>query len=227
MKPAALAFLISLLLAALPGPARAAGALEQALRSFTSAQATGLPGKVTLDLPRVPESPRITACKQWQIFLPERARFWGQVSLGARCSDGPSQSLYIQARVRIDGVAVVAARHIPSGQPLGADDLTSLETDLGSYPPDLILDPASARGRISRAAIAPGRPILKSLLRQENVIEAGQSVRIELVDGSLSVSNEGVAIGSAAPGQAVRVKLESGRIITGQATEDGRVDVRP
>lgn len=226
MKPARFALLLLLTLAS-ASPAAESGELEKALRAFAASQAPALPGKTSLEVARLPESPKIAACKRWQVSLPDRARFWGQVSLGAQCLDGSQQSLYVSARVRIDGTAIVASRHIASGQTIASDDLTRLETDLGSFPPDLMLDPASIQGRVSRTAIAPGRPILKSQLRQEQVIEAGQSVRIELVDGALAVSNEGVAISSAAAGQSVRVKLEGGRIITGTATEDGRVEIRP
>ncbi len=227
MKHTALPLLLTSLLMANQAQPATPGPLEAALHGYAASQAGTLPGKVRLEIPRLPESPKIAACKRWQIFLPERARFWGQVSLGAQCQDGPQQSLYVSTRVRIEGTAIVAARHIASGQTLGADDLSTQETDLGSLPPDLILDPAAARGRICRTVITPGRPILKSQLRQENVIEAGQTVRIEFSDGVLAVSNEGLAIGSAAAGQTVRVKLEGGRVITGVATEDGRVDVRP
>lgn len=203
------------------------GSLEQSLRSFVQTQAPTLPGKVSLEPGKLPENERINACTRWQIFLPERAQLWGQVSLGARCSEGPKQSLYISARIKIEGTAVLAARHIPSGQPISPEDIQTQQTDLGSLPSDLILRTEDAIGRVSRTAIAPGKPILEGLLRQEAIIAAGQSVRLIFNDGVLSVSNEGTAISSAIQGQAVRVRLPGGRIITGTAIGEGRVELRP
>jgi flagella basal body P-ring formation protein FlgA len=207
--------------------AASSGLLEQSLHSFVQARASSLPGKISLELGKFPESKKINACTRWEIFLPERARLWGQVSLGARCSEGPGQSLYIAARVKIEATAVLAARHIASGQTISADDLQVQKADLGTFPPDVVLHETDVIGRISRTAIAPGRPIQEGLLRQETVIEAGQTVRLILNDGELSVSNEGIAIGSAIRGQSVRVRLPSGRVITGVATGEGRVEVRP
>lgn len=218
------------LLMLLPGLACAASVdtLGRALREFVQARAPSLPGKVEVELGRYPaNSERVQACRQWEVFLPERANLWGRVSLGARCTQGPAQSLYVPLQVRIEGRAVVAARHIASGEMIQAEDLQMVETDLGSLPPDVILDGKAATGRVTRSAIPPGRPLREGLLRQEVLIEAGQPVRVMLQDGALSVSNEGTAISSAARGQSVRVRLPDGRILSGIASEAGRVEIRP
>lgn len=214
----------------LSGFVRAAPAdpLAQALQDFVEARASSLPGKVGLEPGRYPaESEKFKACRQWEVFLPERANLWGRVSLGARCTRGPAQSLYVPVVIRIEGRAILAARHIASGETIQNSDLQIVDTDLGSLPPDVILAGSNVAGRVARSAIPPGRPLREGLLRQENMIEAGQPVRVVLQDGVLSVSNEGVAISSAARGQTARVRLPDGRILSGTASEPGRIDVRP
>jgi flagella basal body P-ring formation protein FlgA len=59
------------------------------------------------------------------------------------------------------------------------------------------------------------------------VIKAGAKVRLQVGTTTFTVSQEGIALNTAAPGELVRVKTPSGRIVQGTARQDGTVDVRP
>ncbi|MEN0025132.1 MAG: flagellar basal body P-ring formation chaperone FlgA [Candidatus Dactylopiibacterium sp.] len=190
-------------------------------------RAGSLPGKVSVELGRYPRNERVNACTRWEAFLPEGSRLWGQVSLGARCVQGPPQSLYVASRVRIQGQVVMATRHIGTGQTIDAADLQLTDADLGGLPPDVILQPGAAAGRVTRASVSPGRPLQERHLQQELVIQAGQPVRLVFESDALSVSNEGTAINSAARGQPVRVRLPGGRVVSGTAQAEGRVSISP
>jgi flagella basal body P-ring formation protein FlgA len=72
---------------------------------------------------------------------------------------------------------------------------------------------------VGRRAPPPAPP------RAEPVVSAGQSVRVEVRGAGFSVGAEGKALGSAAPGQTVRVRIANGRVIAGIAQPSGTVEI--
>lgn len=201
--------------------------LGAALRDFLNTRSAALPGRVSVEIGAYPRSEKILACERWQISLPEGSRLWGRVSLNARCLAGSRQALYVAALIRLEGKMLVAARHIPNGWTIGPDDLRSVNGDLTNLSADLLFNETEAIGRSSRSSILAGRPLQRSLLREQNLVRAGQPVRLVFRNAKLSVSNEGVAMGNAALGQNVRVRLPGGKILSGKASAEGVIDVGP
>lgn len=227
MRPLLRPLLLLCLLCAQASPARAADQLEPALRSFLEKHRTTLPGQVSEEIGPYPRSEKLLACPQWQISLPAGSKPWGRISLAARCLGVPAQSLYVSVRIKVVGPILFAARHIPSGWTIEAADLRSIEGELSAQAPDVLGQPQEALGRTSRSSILAGKPLQRSLLRDNNIIQAGQPVRLRLESPNLSVSNEGIAIHGAARGQNVRVRLPGGKIVSGTAMEEGLVEIRP
>ena len=62
-------------------------------------------------------------------------------------------------------------------------------------------------------------------LKTRQMFTTGDTVRIVGTGPGYAVSSEGLALGPGLEGQNVRVRTESGRIITGTATAARRVDV--
>ena len=55
--------------------------------------------------------------------------------------------------------------------------------------------------------------------------KAGDTVRIMAMGPGYAVSSEGLALGPGLDGQAIRVRTEGGRIVTGIAAGDHRVEL--
>jgi flagella basal body P-ring formation protein FlgA len=90
-----------------------------------------------------------------------------------------------------------------------------------TYPREL---PPTAR--LSRP-LAAGQPVLIDMLILPDVIQAGKKIRVRSAGSGFDVSQEGVALNSAAPGETVKARMPSGRIVHGTATRDGQVAVSP
>lgn len=201
--------------------------LGPALQNFLENYQHTLPGRMSAEIGPYPRSEKLLACQQWLISRPEGSKPWGQVSLAARCSAGPTQALYVSVRIRVEGPLLITTRQIANGTSLAESDLQTVEGELSAQPPDLIRNEQEAIGRITRSSIPAGQALRRSLLREESIIQAGQPVRLNLTTGQISVSNEGIAISNASRGQNIRVRLSSGKIISGIAREEGVVDIRP
>ena len=199
--------------------ARAASWLEQeAVRSFPGAQ-------VQVKMGPVDERLRLPACAQPRFFLPAGARLWGSGSLGVRCAGPADWSLYLAYDSQLRGPGLVASRPLPARHLVSAGDvdlgIVEYEQSPNLYPREL---PAAAR--LARP-LAAGQALIIDMFLQANVIQAGKTVQVRAGGAGFDVSQEGVALNSAAPGEAVKARMPSGRIVRGTATRDGTVAVSP
>lgn len=173
----------------------------------------------------VDERLNLPACPEPRFFLPRGGREWGNGSLGVRCEGAVEWSLYLTFESILHGPALVAARPLPARTVPGAGDL---ELRLLDYQegPDKYLREIPPGAKLLRP-LAAGQPVLLGALDRPDVIRSGQKVRVMVTGSGFSVVHEGTAIGAAAAGDAIKVKMPSGRIVRGVATPEGRVAVSP
>lgn len=191
---------------------------QQAMTAFPGVAAEAELGDVDTRL-------RFPACAEPRFFLSGNAQLWGRGSLGVRC-DAPSPwSFYLSYRNRLSGPALVATRPLAAREaPVGSDiELRQIEY---TQSPDLYPRALPPDARLNRP-VAASQPLLISWLSLPTVIHAGRPVRLQARTPAFTVSQEGIALGSAAPGDNVRVKTPGGRIVQGTARQDGTVEVRP
>lgn len=190
----------------------------QALQSYPDSQ-------VQVRMGPVDERLNLPACPTPTFFLPKGVRLWGNGSLGARCEGPAKWSLYLSFENALRGPALVAAAPLPARAQPGPNDLVLRLVDY-QYDPERYLRQWSPGATLSKP-LAPGQALLADNLSQPEVIRAGQKVRIVARGPGFDVTQEGVALGSAVPGDKIRVKTPAGRIIQGIAARDGSVQVAP
>ena len=191
---------------------------QQAMTAFPGSVAQASVGDVDGRL-------RLPACSEMRFFLPANALLWGRGSIGVRCEAPSPWSFYLSYQNRLSGPALVATRPIAAREvPRGSD----IEVRLVDYTqsPDLYPRVWPADAQVNRP-LAAGQPIMISWLSLPTAIKAGAKVRLQVGTTTFTVSQEGIALNTAAPGEMVRVKTPSGRIVQGVARQDGSVDVRP
>lgn len=207
--------------------AQNADTVRAVVREFLRAQTTGQPGEVTIDVPP-PTMPRqLAPCSQLDPWLPAGARAWGKVRVGVRCADQANWALYVQAEVKVVGDYLVSARALRPGEILGSGDLALRRGELTAMGRHLLTDPAQAVGSQMRFAVARGQPLRATMIAAPVVIQSGRPVKVIVQGEGFRVANEGVALGNARLGETVRVRLASGRVVSGNAGENGEVLVRP
>lgn len=173
----------------------------------------------------VDERLNLPSCPEPRFFLPQGGRPWGNGSLGARCEGAVKWSLYLGFESRLRGPGLVAARPLPARSLPGPGDL---ELRLLDYrqDPDNYLREFPPGSKLLRP-LATGQPLLLGVLDRPDVIRAGQKVQVMATGSGFNVTQEGTALGRAASGETVKVKMPSGRIVQGIATRTGQVVVSP
>lgn len=199
--------------------AQAAAWLESAaMKTFPDSQARVRMGPVD-------ERLHLAACPEPRFFLPQGVRPWGNGSLGARCETPGRWHLYISFQASLRGPALVAARPLPARTVPGPGDLELRLVDF-QQDPDRHLREIPPGTKLLRP-LAEGQPLMLGNIEQPDVIRAGEKVRVTAAGAGFQVAQEGTALGRAAPGESVKVKMPSGRVIRGTATRDGAVRVTP
>ena len=157
-------------------------------------------------------------CEAPQITLPGNTKMWGNVSLSVRCGQ---QRRFIQTEVQVTGNYVTSARLINRGTTLTEKDIRLTKGRLDLLPLRPILTLPGAQGAVLLRDLTPGQVITASMIRRAWVVKAGQSVQIIAQGEGFTINGEGKAMNNAAAGQAVRVRMANGQIVSGITNEDG------
>lgn len=218
--------LLFLLTVAAPAAARQDAAPVRAeVGRFLAAQTRSLSGQVTIQVGEFAVDNALAPCLQLEAFLPPNGRAWGRITVGVRCVAPVSWSAWVPAEVRVKGPYVATNGPLTAGQIVSPGDLRVETGELTSMAADLVTDPSQAIGQAARISLGAGRPLAASHLRQQPAVVQGQPVKVVSGGPGFQVANDGVALSSAANGQAAQVRLSSGQVVRGIARSGGFVEI--
>lgn len=212
-----------LLLAVLPGRSVAGALPADWLRQLEglaeqAAQAALPPqGRVDIVMGEADPRLRLAACAQVQPFLPPGQKLWGRSRLGLRCVQGATRwAITVPVQVRVFAPAWVAAQALPAGTVLDAALLTRQETEWSAdHSPAFAQQDASALvGRQLQRPLLAGEALRQSHLKPRQWFAAGEPVRLTLSGDGFSVQAQAQSLAPGFEGQAVRVRLDSGRVLS-------------
>jgi flagella basal body P-ring formation protein FlgA len=183
--------------------------------------------RVEIEMGRLNPRLRLAPCAQVEPYLPNGFKPWGRTRVGLRCLSGPTRwNVYLPITVKVFGPALVASSALAAGTVLTEADLEEGEVDLAADRTAVLTDPAQAVGRTLTRTVSAGDALRDSNVRARQWFAAGDTVRLTAVGAGFSVQGQGRAISAGLDGSQVRVRTESGRIVTGLATGEREVEVR-
>jgi len=206
--------------------ASGASALADDTRLFLDRQALSLPGDVEITVGEPDSRLNLAQCVRYEPFVPSGARLWGRTTLGVRCVEGATWSVYIPVQIKVFAPAPVAARAILRGQALGPDDVRIERVELTQWPPGALAAADQLDGRLATRTIVAGEPLRRDLVRTAPIIVPGDPVKIVFSGQSFMVSTEGRSLNLAGDGQAVQAAVAGGKILSGIARPGKVVEVR-
>jgi flagella basal body P-ring formation protein FlgA len=201
--------------------------LAQAIHAQVHEAAQAEPGRpptarVAVELGRLDPRLRLAPCERVEHRLAGRA--WGATRVALRCVQGPTRwQVHLPVTVQVLAPGWVAAADLPAGTVIGTGHLRHGEVDLASGA--IGTGDVAAAGRTLARPLATGEPLRAADLRARQWFAAGEPVQLVAVGRGYSVSGQGQALGPGVEGQRVRVRTDSGRIVTGLPVAAGRVEV--
>ena len=167
---------------------------------------------------------RLAPCLQVRPYLPEGMRLWGKSRIGLRCVQGAVKwNVYLPITVKAFGPALVATSGAAAGSVLSAADLSSAEVDLAEDSSAPLTRTEQAVDRTLARALKPGESLRQSHLKARQWFAAGETVTVQAQGDGFCVAGEAQALNPGIEGQPVRVRTESGRVLTGQPVGERRV----
>jgi flagella basal body P-ring formation protein FlgA len=200
--------------------------IETQLQRLIEEQTSQLQGRIEVEVGQLDPRLKLATCARTEAYLPSGARLWGKSQVGLRCVSGAFWSVFIPVHVRVFGPALVSTRSIQAGQSLRPDDVRALEQELSKEPGRPVLDLATLESKTLIRSIPIGVVVREDWLRAIPIIQSGDQVRVQATGRGFSITVEGFALNSAAEGQQVKVRAESGRVVTGIARSGRIAEVR-
>ena len=223
-----------------PAPAEAAGGLDGgleqqvrllALSGATVAATGGAAGAANVPrfevaVGQLDPRLRLAPCRRVEPYVPDGVRLWGKSRIGLRCAQGAVKwNVYLPITVKVFGSALVATGGVPTGGVLTDADLSLAEVDLAEDASPSIARSELAVGRTLTRALKPGQSLRQSHLKARQWFSAGETVTVLAQGEGFSVAGEAQALNPGIEGQPVRVRTESGRVLTGQPVGERRVEL--
>ena len=194
-------------------------ALEQAAPAARSARVEVTVG--ALD-PRL----RLAPCDRIEPFLPTGMRLWGKSRVGLRCKEGRTAwTVYLPVVVKVWSRALVVPAGAAAGSVVADADLAEGDVDLAEEPTAVFVDRKAVVGRTLGQALRPGQAVRQANLRSRQWFAVGETVKVIAAGDGFALESVGQAVTNGIEGQPARVRTEGGRIVTGIATGERRLEL--
>jgi flagella basal body P-ring formation protein FlgA len=202
-------------------------ATTEQVRAFALANRPAGDWRVAVDVGALDTRLRLAPCDQVEPYLPFRTQAWGRTRIGLRCMKGEKRwNVSVPVTVRAYGLAWVTQSALPVGHTIAQEDLRRAEIDLAGEPGDAIgVDGEPPIGRILARPLVAGTGLRETHLKVRQWFAAGESVRIRAVGKGFAIAGVGEAMTTGLDGQTARVRLESGRVLTGKPVGERLVEV--
>jgi flagella basal body P-ring formation protein FlgA len=169
---------------------------------------------------------RLAPCARVEPYLPTGARLWGKSRLGLRCVEGPTAwNVFLPVTVHAWGPAWVLTGNVASGAVLTAADAAESEVDWAAENAPIAAQQDAWVGQVAARQLLAGQALRQNMVRPPQLFRAGAQVKVVAQGPGYQVTSAGQALGAGAAGQAVRVRMESGRIVGGTVAENGTVEI--
>ena len=139
----------------------------------------------------------------------------------------PNWTIYVPVRLHAWVDAVVAAANLAPNTTLSAAQLTRGRADAFAGTGGLVTDPHQVEGKILRAGIMAGAPILTPLLDLPISVHRGQRVTLTLTDTEMTIKTSATALDDGRVGDTVTVQnTDSQKTLRATVARDGGVEIR-
>jgi len=202
-------------------PAQIRAAIEDAVRPRLDA----IPGaRIEVAIEAIDPRLQFPACPALAVSLPPE----NSAVMSAKVScPAPAWSLYVPVRLHAWVEAVVAAGNLVPNRALSAADLTRGRVDLYAGRNGVITDPRQAEGKILRAGLPMGSPVLSPMLDLPVAVHRGQKVVVTLRDPSMMIRTTALALEDGRVGDSISVQNpETQKTLRATVASDGGVELR-
>ena len=169
---------------------------------------------------------RLAPCQRIEPYLPPNTKLWGKTRIGLRCAQGVTPwNVYLPITVKVYGLALVSTQPLAAGSVIAAADLVKSEVDLAEDSSDAVTQAAQAVGRALAKPMVAGQSLRVAHLKLRQWFAAGETVQVLAQGNGFKIASEGQALTVGIEGQTARVRTEAGRVLTGVAVGERKMEL--
>jgi len=207
-------------------PASWTAELEQWTQARADEAGPQAGARVEVELGQLDPRLRLAPCNRIEPYLPAGSRPWGRTRVGLRCTEGTVHwNVYLPVTVRVMAPAPVLREPLPAGTELAEDHFTEAEVDWAEARNLPVTTIDGLIGQRLARALPAGAALHDNDLQRRVWFAAGERVQVVAVGRGYRVQAEGQALSRGLDGQRVRVRTENGRVISGVAVAERRVEM--
>jgi flagella basal body P-ring formation protein FlgA len=199
---------------------------ERSVQMLLEREIAGVAGRAEITVGQLDPRLALAPCANIEPFLPAGTRAWGRFNVGMRCREGATWTVFLPVTVKIYGVALTARKSLMFGTMPAEGDVEALESELTREPGTPVSELKQVEGRVLARALFPGQILRLEYFRAAPAISQGEQVKLVATGTGFTISTDGEALAQALEGQSVRVKTETGRIVSGTARAGRVVELR-
>lgn len=174
----------------------------------------------------LPAMQPLAPCARMEPQWPAGMKPWGKLRVPIKCVEGAVLwKVYLPVTVKAWGRAWTVQTALPAGTALDAQHLIQQEVDFAAQPSPPVSEKHHLVGRSLARSLEAGQAIRQGDLKQRQWFAAGDVVKIVSQGNGFHVVGEGTAVSSGLEGIPVRIRMASGRVVTGRATANNEVHV--
>jgi flagella basal body P-ring formation protein FlgA len=163
---------------------------------------------------------RLAPCAKVEPYLPAGTRLWGKSRIGLRCLDGVTRwNVFLPVTVKAFGPAWIAKSNVNAGAVLTMADAMAAEVDWADDVSPVAALPEQWVGQIATRSWGAGQVIRQSMLKPAQVFQAGTQIRVLAQGAGFQVTSDGQAMTAGVVGQVARVRMDSGRVMSGMVLD--------
>lgn len=168
---------------------------------------------------------QLAPCAKVEPYMPAGTRLWGKSRLGLRCLAGTTRwNVFMPVTVKAMGRAWVAKTNVMTGAVLTANDAMEAEVDWADDASPVVANAEQWIGQVAARSWVAGQTVRQSMVKPAQVFQAGTQIRVVAQGVGFQVLSDGQAMTSGVVGQPAKVRLDSGRVMSG-VVQDARTIV--
>lgn len=158
----------------------------------------------------------LAPCATVEPYIPAGMRLWGKTRLGLRCIDGNARwNVFLPVQVKAFGEAWVLRGDVAAGAVLGENDAVLAEVDWAEDKASVLADPAMWVGQTATRKLSTGQVLRFGLVKPPLAFQAGALVRVVAQGPGFAITADGQAVSAGVVGEQARVRIDSGRVLSG------------
>jgi len=177
----------------------------------------GIDGRVEIRVGQLDLKMNLAPCAEIEPFLPSGTKPWGKILVGMRCRSGAVWTVFLPVTVSVFGSALTAKRNLAYGTTPTDADVETVETELSREPGVPVTDMKQLDGKSLARPLLAGQILRREHFKAAPVIAQGDQVKLVASGAGFTIAVDGEALTYALDGQNIRVRTDSGRIVSGTA----------